>query len=116
MNWEVPEPGSCAEPGETLRDAYEREVRALAREVDRLHAEGSTKEVIARSVHAARRAIAVRYKNATPEPLRSRIIARTIAVYGNASGPEIDDLRRQGKSWDAIIGGALRPGSLPTTE
>jgi hypothetical protein len=57
MNWEVPELESFAKPSETLRDAYEREVRALAHEVDRLRAEGSTNEVIARSVHAARRAI-----------------------------------------------------------
>lgn len=81
-----------------------------------MRSEGSTSEVIARLVHGARRAIAVRYKDATPEPLRTRIIARTIATYGNPEGPDIDDLRRRGKGWEDIIAGALRPGVVPAAD
>jgi hypothetical protein len=74
---------------------------------------GVETETIARAVHAERLAIAKAFKDITLEPLRTRIQARTIAQYGNATGPSIDWLRAAGKSWDEIIDSASRPGSLP---
>ena len=61
-------------------------------------------------MHAERRQLAGIFKERTPEPLRTRIHNRTLAVYGDPLGPRIDDLRAQGKSWDGIIESATRPG------
>ncbi|MBR0740846.1 cell wall-binding protein [Bradyrhizobium liaoningense] len=96
-----------------LRSEYERKVQMLADMAREMRRRGVEAETIARAVHAERLAIAKAFKNITPEPLRTRIQARTIAQYGDAAGPSIDWLRTAGKSWDEIIDSASRPGSLP---
>jgi hypothetical protein len=93
-----------------LRAEYERAVRNVARQVSAMRENERDVEIVARSAHAARQRIALAYKGLTPEPLRSRIRERTIATYGQASGPSIDYLREQGKSWEEIADGAARPG------
>ncbi|AWN55211.1 cell wall-binding protein [Methylobacterium sp. 17Sr1-1] len=94
----------------TLRDRYEAAVRGLAEHVAALRRDGLPPEAIARAAHAERRRLAIHYKDLTPEPYRSRIAARTTRVYGNPEGPSIAFLRAQGKTWEAIIAGAMRPG------
>ncbi|MBS7812508.1 hypothetical protein [Roseococcus pinisoli] len=89
-----------------LRRRYEEEVRDLGRLVDELTQAGMDRETIARL------ALATRYKDLTAEPLRSRILQRTVETYGNPAGPSIDFLRARGKSWDDIIDGATRPGRV----
>jgi len=96
-----------------LRSDYERKVQTLAEMAMDMRRRGLEAEAIARAVHAERLAIAKAFKDITPEPLRTRIQARTIAQYGNPVGPSIDFLRAAGKSWDDIIDSASRPGSLP---
>ena len=96
-----------------LRDDYEAQVRALAAKVDRLRGEDASAEAIARAIHAERRALAAHFKSLTPEPARSRIHDRTVAVYGDPLGPTIDYLRAKGRSWDDIITSATRPGKMP---
>lgn len=75
---------------------------------------GASAEAIARAVHAERRKLASYFKEQTPQPLRSQIYRRTLAVYGNTIGPTIEGLRAQGKSWDDIIESATKPGTLPS--
>lgn len=94
----------------SLRDSYEQAVRALANKADDLRGRGADLETIARTLHADRLALAIEYKQLTPEPLRTQIYARTKAKYGNPSGPTIEALIAQGKSWEQIIDGATRPG------
>ncbi|KMO30747.1 cell wall-binding protein [Methylobacterium tarhaniae] len=94
----------------SLRDRYEEAVRGLRARVDAMRRDGHPPEAIARDVHAERRRLAVHYKGLTPEPHRTLIEERTVRVYGNPQGPTIDFLRAQGKSWEAIIDGATRPG------
>ncbi len=72
--------------------------------------DGASAETIARAIHAKRLRLSTRFKALTPEPYRSRIRERTIRVYGNEHGPSIEFLRAKGKSWDAIIESATRPG------
>ncbi len=96
-----------------LRARYETEVRALAARAEALRKSGSGSETIARMLHAERRAIAARFKALTPEPLRSRIEARTLATYDDPGGPTLEALRAAGKSWDGIIAAAARPGRFP---
>jgi hypothetical protein len=97
----------------SVRAEYERQVRALASVARRMRQEQADAETIARAIHAERRALAARYKELTPEPIRARIHERTVAVYGDPLGPTIDYLRVRGRSWDEIIDSATRPGPLP---
>ncbi|CAN5812337.1 hypothetical protein BH11PSE3_BH11PSE3_36150 [soil metagenome] len=93
-----------------LRARYEEAVRGLSVSVAAMRDEGLSAEVIARTVHAERRRLAALFKKRTPEPVRSRLHDRTLAVYGDVQGPTIERLRAQGKSWDDISEGASRPG------
>ncbi|MGF3023760.1 cell wall-binding protein [Methylobacterium aquaticum] len=94
----------------TLRTCYEMAVRDLRDGVAEMRRDGLPAETIARAVHAERRRLAVHFKALTPEPYRTRIVERTIQVYGDAQGPSIAFLRARGKSWEAIIESATRPG------
>ena len=96
-----------------LRVEYERLVMALAAAVGAMRACGLDAEAIARDVHAKRRSLARRFKDETPEPLRTEIIRRTVERYGDPMGPTIDSLRSAGKSWTAIADSATRPGHFP---
>jgi len=97
-----------------LREDYEAQVRMLSAKVDRMRAAGTNAEAIARAIHAERRDLSTRFKSLTPEPTRTRIHDRTVAVYGDPLGPTVSYLRAQGKSWDEIIDSATRPGPLPS--
>lgn len=100
--------------GDGLRSRYETAVLALREQVAAMRGEGASAETIARAVHAERRRLAARFKEQTPEPVRSQIAQRTLTVYGDAIGPTIEWLRARGKSWDGIIDSATRPGPLPS--
>ena len=93
-----------------LRSRYEVTVLGLRAWVAALRDEGRSSEMIARAVHAERRRLTATFKELTPEPLRSRIRSRTLAIYGDCTGPTIESLRARGKSWDDIIDSAPRPG------
>jgi len=93
-----------------LRLRYETAVRDLRERVAALRRDGVPAEAIAREVHAERRRLAAHFKALTPEPYRTRIYERTVRVYGNELGPSIEFLRAKGRSWEAIIESAMRPG------
>jgi len=93
-----------------LRSYYEMAVLELRARVVALRDEGRSPEMIARAVYAERRRLTAAFKELTPEPLRSRIRRRTLAIYGDSTGPTIESLRARGKSWDDIIDSAIRPG------
>lgn len=93
-----------------LRQAYIDEVANLKNVVSDMRASGASSESIARTVHAQRRALGVKYKNLTPAEMLEGIYKRNIKKYGDKLGPSIDYLRGKGKSWDDIIDSATRPG------
>jgi hypothetical protein len=93
-----------------LRSRYEVAVLGLRAWVAALRDEGRSPETIARAVHAERRRLAATFKELTPEPLRSRVRSRTLAIYGDSTGPTIESLRARGKNWDDIIDSATRSG------
>jgi hypothetical protein len=99
--------------GEDLRAHYEAAVSGLRARVVAMRQAAAPAEEIARTVHAERRSLAAQFKQQTPEPLRSLIHHRTLAIYGDPIGPTIEHLRARGKSWDDIIDSATRPGPLP---
>jgi len=75
-----------------------------------MRAAGSSPETIARTLHAERRALGVRYKDMTPEQLRQQIYQRNMEKYGDPLGPSVEWLRARGKSWEDIIESASRTG------
>ncbi len=101
-----------------LRQEYENRVRGLADVARKMRAEGRSQEEIAMTLHAARRALGVEYKNLTPPDILAKIYERNLAKYGDKLGPTIEWLvdrgLKQGKTmdqiWDEIIEGASRPG------
>jgi uncharacterized membrane protein YccC len=97
-----------------MRADYERLVRDLSNYAVELRRMSLAPEAIARHLHAARRALAAKFKAMTPEPTRRLLCDRTMQRYGNCDGPTIDYLRAQGKTWDQIIESAARPGQMPT--
>ena len=68
-------------------------------------------EKLAREMNAERRAIGIKFKNATPEFLRKDIYERNMKKYGDKYGPTISYLRNvEGKWWKDIIKSASEPG------
>jgi hypothetical protein len=98
---------------QALRTEYELSVGTLWAMAASMREAGVDVETMARAVHAERRALAIKFKALTPEPQRRLVEAHTIAAYGNPIGPEIDDLRAKGRSWEQIIASACRPGLPP---
>jgi hypothetical protein len=94
------------------RAEYEMLVSQLCAKAAEMKGAGADAESIARALHAQRRSLAAHYKKLTPEPLRSKIHQRTLAVYRDPLGPTIEFLLSKGKSWDQIIDSATRPGVL----
>lgn len=95
---------------QSLRQAYETEVRGLTPEVSKRFSLGQPVEEIARWAHAARRALGEQYKNMTPPDMLEKIYARNLAKYGDKLGPSIEYLLSKGKTWEEIIESALTPG------
>lgn len=93
-----------------LRLAYIKEVEGLTDLEKTMRAAGRSDEEIARALHNARREIGVKYKEMTPEPLRSEIFQRNIGKYGDPLGPSFDTLLKRGKSLEDIIESAKRTG------
>jgi len=92
------------------RAAYVTEVRLISGQVQWARLWGASAEEQARLAHGLRRSIGERYKNWTPEPLRSQIRDRNMERYGDPLGPSVEWLRARGYSWQDIATGASRTG------
>ncbi|WP_347330490.1 hypothetical protein [Marinimicrobium locisalis] len=96
-----------------LRKAYEEEVASLSRFSDKIKPGMSLgdKKALAIEANEARRALGVKYKNATPEPLRDFIYDVNMKRYdGDPLGPTVEFLvNEKGKSYTDIIKSASRP-------
>lgn len=93
-----------------LRRQYVEEVQFLAGKAETMRLSGATQEEIARTLHADRRALGVKYKNLTPPAKLEEIYQRNLKKYGDKLGPTVEWLRERGKSWDDIIHSASRTG------
>ena len=93
-----------------LRRQYVEEVQFLAGKAETMRLAGAGQEEIARTLHADRRALGVKYKNLTPPKELAEIYIRNEKKYGDKLGPTVDWLRQQGKSWESIIASASRTG------
>lgn len=106
--------GVVSVQGSALRREYEEQVAHLCDPVPTLRAGGMSEVDIARRLHGERRALGVRYKDLTPEPLRTRIYEVNQRRYGDPLGPSFDYLERHNQrdgaiNYAAIIQGACRP-------
>ena len=97
-------------PSQPLRTRYETAVAELSSAAASRLASGATEEDVARWAVAERNALKHTYRALTPEPVLTRIEAKTLERYGNKIGPTADDLRAAGKSWKEIIDSATRAG------
>jgi len=93
-----------------LRSQYETEVRDLKRVHEKMLAEGSNVETIARALSQMRRDIGIKYRKMTPMNIVEKMHERNLERYGDKDGPTIEFLRNQGKSWEDIIESAKIPG------
>jgi hypothetical protein len=107
---EQPRPGRVEKGLPPLRQKYEDAVTRLRNKAIAMRKEGYSEEEIARTLHAERRALGVKYKNVTPPDLLKKIYQRNEEKYGDPLGPSIDYLRSRGKSWEQISESACRPG------
>ena len=69
-----------------LRQAYENEVAGLKAYGGELLTSGMSEEQVARTLNQARRDLGIKYKNATPQPLRDYIYEVNMRRYGDKLG------------------------------
>ena len=95
-----------------LRQAYENEVAGLKAYGEKLLASGMSEEQVARTLNQARRDLGIKYKNATPQPLRDYIYEINMGRYGDKLGPTYDWLvSEKGATNMDIINSSSRPNA-----
>ena len=95
-----------------LRQAYENEVAGLKAYGGELLTSGMSEEQVARTLNQARRDLGIKYKNATPQPLRDYIYEVNMRRYGDKLGPTYDYLIKvKRKSNMDIIKSSSTPNS-----
>jgi hypothetical protein len=81
-----------------IRMEYESKVRELANLSEELRSNGKSAEEIARTLHEARRALGVQYKDLTPPLLREYIYEINMLRYQDPLGPSFDFLVQKATS------------------
>ena len=95
-----------------LRQAYENEVAGLKAYGGELLTSGMSEEQVARTLNQARRDLGIKYKNASPQPLRDYIYEVNMRRYGDKLGPTYDYLIKvKRKSNMDIIKSSSTPNS-----
>lgn len=95
-----------------LRQEYENEVAKLKIYGEELLEKGISEEQVARTLNQARRDLGVKYKNATPQPLRDYIYEVNLTRYKDKLGPTYEWLvREKGATNQRIIESASRPNA-----
>ena len=92
----------------SLRIEYEKKVRELQEEKERLLAEGCPVEKAARRLHSMRRELGRTYKDAAPPLFREYILYATEKKYGDPLGPDYETLRKT-KTAEQIMESSARP-------
>jgi soluble lytic murein transglycosylase-like protein len=93
-----------------LRLEYEQASRDLLSQTQRMLSQGIPEEQVARWAVERRNQLKVEYRELTPPNMLADIEARNIREYKNPLGPNVEQLRAEGKSWQQIIEGAAKPG------
>ena len=95
-----------------LRQAYENEVAGLKSYGEKLLSSRMPEEQVARTLNQARRDLGIKYKNATPQPLRDYIYEVNMGRYGDKLGPTYDWLvSEKGSTNMEIINSSSRPNA-----
>ena len=95
-----------------LRQEYENKVAGLKEYGEELLASGMSEEQVARTLNQAGRELGIKYKNATPQPLRDYIYEVNMGRYGDKLRPTYDWLvSEKGATNMEIINSSLRPNS-----
>ena len=95
-----------------LRQAYENEVAGLKSYGEEVLSSGMSEKQVARTLNQARRDLGIKYKNATPQPLRDYIYEVNMRRYGDKLGPTYDWLvSERGATNMEIINSSSRPNA-----
>ena len=78
---------------------------------EELLASGVSEKQVAQTLNQARRDLGIKYKNATPQPLREYIYEINMQRYGDKLGPTYESMIKSGKSNVDIINSSSRPNS-----
>ena len=89
-----------------LRQIYRKGAREISEEALRMAAQGTSVEDVARWAHQARNDLKVVIRARGSPIIRGLAEARNIRKYGNKIGPTYEELIRQGKTPEDIIGSA----------
>lgn len=92
----------------TLREVYQRAAREVSLEARRMIASGTSVDDAARWATQARNELKVQIRAQGSPVTRGLAEARNMRRYGNKIGPTYDDLIREGKTPDDIIGSSGR--------
>jgi hypothetical protein len=95
---------------DTGRASYESEVRAIKDQAGKMIQDGYSLKEASEWASNQRMQLGIKYKNLTPPELLADIYKRNIEKYGNQFGPSVEDLLRQGKTYEEIIDSAATPG------
>jgi hypothetical protein len=107
---EIPERLTRNLKNHPLRLAYEKEVADLEKLVEPMRRSGMSDEQIARDLSQRRRDLGVKYKDATPQPLRDFIYFRNEQAYQDPLGPSFDWLmNKYNGDYQEIIKKAYKP-------
>lgn len=94
------------------RRAYESAVADLRVRAKDLAALGWTEEAVARTLVAERNELKRAFRSADDPRIVALMEGRNLARYGNALGPDADQLFAKYGSWSAVIEAACRPARL----
>lgn len=94
------------------RAAYVAAVSALKDEAERLLAQGTSEEQVARLLVARRNGIKLQFRANDDPELVKLMEARNRAKYGDPVGPGPDWLFAKYGSWQQVIEAACRPANL----
>jgi hypothetical protein len=93
-----------------IRQSYIDEVLQLGDLATASRLAGADAEATAQLLNAERNALKSKYRELSPSDSVQQFEQRNMEKYGNPLGPNIDQLRASGKSWEDIIESASRPG------
>ncbi len=71
---------------------------------------GHSPEQIARALNEARLQLEREFRQGLRPEIVEEIEQRQMERYGNRTGPTVEWLREQGRTWEQIIQSAMRPG------
>ena len=85
-------------------------LRGLRVKYDEFIKSGKTGEELGRAMNAERLKLEEQFRRGLRPEILAEIEQRQLSQYGNKLGATLEWLREQGKNWEQIAQGAMKPG------